>query len=76
MVTSLRDPNHVAEQPLTLDFIFPCRAQVREVTYELAPYAHNLRWQSSALLALQEATGTFPPRSGALLPLSSWAHWD
>lgn len=39
---------------------FPsCGRQVREVTYELAPYAHNLRWQSSALLALQEATGTW-----------------
>ncbi|KAJ9102197.1 hypothetical protein QFC20_005026 [Naganishia adeliensis] len=35
----------------------PFSRVVREVTYELAPYAHNLRWQSSALLALQEATG-------------------
>ncbi|GHJ84132.1 hypothetical protein NliqN6_0534 [Naganishia liquefaciens] len=37
----------------------PFSRVVREVTYELAPYAHNLRWQSSALLALQEATEAY-----------------
>ncbi|KAJ9093396.1 hypothetical protein QFC21_006426 [Naganishia friedmannii] len=37
----------------------PFSRVVREVTYELAPYASNLRWQSSALLALQEATEAY-----------------
>ena len=72
MSTFLRDLKTITERPLIPVLVFPCRAQVREVTYELAPYAHNLRWQSSALLALQEATGTFAQRSDPLLLLSSW----
>ncbi len=38
----------------------PPPRQVREVTMDLQPIAGaNMRWQSSALLALQEATEAF-----------------